>query len=299
MRKIILGHLALFALLPSISRAQGCSDAGVCTAGHITSGILQNDPILKLGTIFGVGENDVSYFDLEANYSHPLNATNSLQIKLPYRFISGDIGNVSGLSDLTLSWARAWRHEKEWQVSTVFGVKIPTNDGNKDALPMAYQTSLGTFDLLAGVSIRNRSFLGSVAFQLPLTQNNNQYEPNPFEVQPIYESTRNFERAPDLVVRLGQVFDNPNNKWHFNYSLLTIIHTQDDSYDAFFPTGDVRLPIANSQGFTANITGGISYAVNEKDRVEFEFGRPIAITTSRPDGLIRLFVGGLRWSRRF
>ena len=299
MKKLIGGLIALTALLPIHLKAQGCSDAGVCTAGHITSGTLQNDPILKLGTVFGIGQNDVSYFDLEANFSHPLNATNSLQIKLPYRFISGDIANVNGLSDLTLSWSRAWRPEKEWQVSTVFGVKIPTNDGNVDSLPMAYQTSLGTFDLLAGVSIRKKSFLGSVAFQLPLTQNNNQYQPNPTDVQPIYESTRNFERAPDLVVRLGQVFDNPDNKWHFNYSLLTIIHISEDSYDAFFPTGDVRLPIASSQGFTANITGGISYAVTEKDRVEFEFGRPIAITASRPDGLIRLFVGGLRWSRRF
>jgi len=303
MKKTIISLFSLIALFPTNSKAQGCSDAGVCTAGHITSGKLQSAPTLKLGAIFSQGENNISYVDFEANYSHPLDSINSLQIKVPYRLISGDLGNVNGLSDITLSWSRAWRRDKDWKISTVFGFRIPTSDANTEIdgnpLPMGYQTSLGTFDILAGLSARNKTFITSLAYQFPLNKNNNQYVAPIGETTPVFASTRNFDRAPDLVVRVGQVFDKPMNKWHFSYSLLTIIHTQDDTYEAVSTEGDVQLPLTDSRGFTTNITGSVSYALNEKNRLEFEFGSPIAITTSRPDGLIRLMVAGLRWSTRF
>ena len=57
------------------------------------------------------------------------------------------------------------------------GLKVPFTDGNLKEngvpLPMDFQPSLGTYDLILGVSHQYKNFNFVVAYQQPLTQNNN------------------------------------------------------------------------------------------------------------------------------
>src|SRR5690606_3379243 len=89
--------------------------------------------------------------------------------KYNYTFNSGPLGTNLGPADILITGA--YRIKK---FTPMVGVKIPLSDANKIdrglPLPMSYQTSLGTTDLLFGITYTESRWGVSVAWQQPVVQ---------------------------------------------------------------------------------------------------------------------------------
>ncbi|RUA33565.1 MAG: hypothetical protein DSY77_09635, partial [Bacteroidetes bacterium] len=97
-----------------------------------------------------------------------------LQVKVPYMRIDGNFASTSGIGDISLSLTKNLQSTPEYNIMGTLGAKIPTNNsdlkpsGRQSVLPMYYQTSLGTFDFIAGATFINREWMLSAGYQQPI-----------------------------------------------------------------------------------------------------------------------------------
>jgi len=283
------------------SSAQGCSDAGVCTAGSLGHGPSEGAQ-WNVGLNYGVGEQGILYLDAELGVVLPWGEANRFDLRLPFRSIFGDLDHVSGLADVQATWIRNWSLGESSEFSSTVGIRIPTGDANGSteagmALPMPYQTTLGTVDLLLGASYRHNHWLMSAGYQQPLTSNRNGYlaENDSLSETP-FPSTRNFERKGDVVARFGRQFGQDKDAWVFSASALGIYHLGLDRYES--PEGE-KIEIAGSDGITLNLTGSVRRNFTDNQALVLDLGFPLLVREVRPDGLTRGFVLGLRWRQGF
>lgn len=279
--------------------AQGCSDAGFCTMRTLKP-TSQVDSMIeaKNQAVFGIsrGLGDYGIFVTipYVEYSRVLSAGWSISGKVGYLFANGE-WNTQGFSDLYLNTAYAFRKN----VKGTLGFKIPFNDGNLQkngmSLPMNYQTSLGTFDMIAGLSYYPIKGLGlTAAVQQPLTQNHNQYI-SPDGRSP-YTTTNGYHRKGDVLFRANYQFALMKNKLELTAGLLPIYHLEEDSYKT---EGEERITIVGSQGLTLNGNLFLVYHVRKKQAVELSYGMPFLTRKSRPDGLTREYVFGAEYKVSF
>ena len=108
-----------------------------------------------------------------------LNAKTSFQIKLPFQIVQGRLANTSALGDISLCLTRTLFTSEKFDINFSLGGKVPTNKSNKETdglpLPMYYQTSLGTYDFITGISFISRHWLFATGIQHPFNTNENQF----------------------------------------------------------------------------------------------------------------------------
>jgi len=176
-----LAHLS-FPAFP-----QGCSDAGFCTMGAMKPDQTYNKKIaLRLRTVelsFYRGTTTLTpvIYVATADLNFTLNPKNTFQVKIPYQHVEGRLAKTSGMSDFSICFTRNLYASDRFDLNLSLGGKIPSNrsdfstsEGN--ALPMYYQTSLGTYDLISGISLINRKWLFATGIQIPLNGNNNHFD---------------------------------------------------------------------------------------------------------------------------
>lgn len=301
--------LLLSLFIKNEARAQGCSDAGVCTIHSITSGLSQASTVtdtkneIAISTGFAKGERGTNILTTQLEYTHQFKNDLSITGKINYHSIKGELAKTSGPGDLFLSFEKRISGAKKWEKSIFAGLKIPFgNDNikkNSLGLPMVYQPTLGTTDLLAGVNISSRQWGVALAYQQPLTGNNNnsflvaQYPPGNVALK--YPSSNKFNRKSDLVARIVRNF-NTKNRWTFQPGLLGIYHTGTDQY--LDETGNKKI-IAGSQGLTVNALLNLQIRTGNKSNLTFSSGTPLVVRSVRPDGLTRKFVLSLEYAFRF
>jgi len=296
MRKFIL--LFLLSAVAAETMAQGCSDAGFCTAGSLKHAAigdsLQKNRISFLAAA-GIGDENVLVFTPAMQYDLQVNDKISLQAKLSSNYASGDLGKRSGWGDIYFTGTYKHVLSTRWSGFANLGLKIPlakadqTEDGRP--LPMQYQSSLGTYDLILGYTIADRVWNFSVGYQQPLTRrNDNSFIPARWPGVPDaakFPSTNRFERKPDLLLRVSRNF--VSSKWVFNAGVLNIIHLGKDTW--LDPAAqDQEKTITGSAGLTLNLTGGVWYQAGKRVRVGMVAGTPLVVRDVRPDGLTRKFV---------
>jgi len=283
-------------------KAQGCSDAGFCSLHSLkpeekSEAILQNH--FSAGVAYGKGENGISIISPYLQFTRNINTCLSFSGKILFNSVNGDLGNVNGISDAFISSSYSVGN----QTGLTLGLKIPFNDGNlmnnSIPLPMAYQTSLGTLDIIAGVSHSFNNFEFMTAIQQPLTQNKNQFfsglYPPGSEAQN-YQSTNNYKRSGDILFRASYTFSINNGRFKIKPGLLPIYHL---SNDKFTDGAGVENSIEGSQGVTINGNLFLTYSIDKKNTIEISFGTPMKSRTSRPDGLTRKFAASLEYKVRF
>ncbi|HEX6171593.1 MAG TPA: hypothetical protein VFZ33_18035, partial [Chitinophagaceae bacterium] len=157
-----IGTFSLVIFFIVKANAQGCSDAGVCTLhsiknnaeGHESRDGKKND--VSVGFAYGIGERSTNNYTGYLEYTRTITNRTSVTGKLGYSFINGELANTNGLTDLFLSVNHAFDVNKKWQKSFVVGLKLPFDDAdiikNGIHLPMPYQTSLGTTDLVLAIN---------------------------------------------------------------------------------------------------------------------------------------------------
>ncbi|MDQ3048213.1 MAG: hypothetical protein M3R27_11750, partial [Bacteroidota bacterium] len=205
------------------------------------------------------------------------------QVKVPYTFISGKLADVNGLSDVTLSLNYMAFIKKKSMLSFTVGVKLPTDNSNRSVnnmpLPMVYQTSLGTTDLLVGLKYTFRKWDLTAGYQHAFNKNQNNYlqDPSVGEDYNKYLESRLFKRSDDVILRVSRNLY--YKKLNVNAGLLGIYHLSDDSYSNAL--GE-RVQVKNSQGLTLNINLASVVKLSEKFDLLAVFASPVITRQARP-----------------
>lgn len=289
--------LVICTLFSMQSYAQGCADAGLCSIGPMKSSeFYDNTPTngeLRFRPSYGLGEKQVSVIGLQLEGDYNIKDVVYFQFQLPYIITTGDLGNANGLGDLALSLSVPVYKSEEVTTTIFAGTKIPFQDGNAlhngNPLPMAYQPSLGTYDVLGGVAVRYKQFLFSAGYQQPLTQNENTFVETFTDPDNESWTTNKFERQADLALRAEYSKENPE-KINWKAGILGIVHMGNDTYED--PEDGIRKEIDGSSGLTLNLTGGISKSFGDYT-LGADLGFPVMAREARPDGLTRSFVLGI------
>lgn len=287
--------------------AQGCSDAGFCTLGNLQlkpitrvnsmGNSTADTPLLRhqiaIGTSVGVGDNAVLSITPSLQYEYRFSNTWQIQAKGTVNYADGNLGSAFGLGDVFVSGIYNFTPRKAWQWSVSAGAKFALNNANLQdggaALPMSYQSSLGTNDWIIGLSTHNKHWQFAAGWQQTLTgSNKNEYLPTLWwEEERIYPPSRHLTRRADVLLRAAYKFD-IGQSISINVGALGIYHVGNDKYDSLnLPT---RLPIEGSAGLTFNTTAGIWYHINPKFSIGVVGGMPLLVRDIRPDGLTRRFV---------
>lgn len=303
--------ILLFSLILTIQAfSQGCSDAGFCTMGAMKPDQPYNKNIpVKLRSM------EVSFYrgsttltpiiyvaTLDASFS--IGKKNSFQVKLPYQAVTGTLANTSGIGDISLCFTRNIYSSEKFDVGVSLGSKIPTNQSDKTEdgrpLPMYYQTSLGTYDAIAGISLVNKKWLFATGIQVPLNQNNNQFlwgswagsgeDPDYIEK---YARANQLKRGIDVMLRVERNFR--FSRLNFSVGLLPIYRITNDEIEL---AGE-RVKPEGAKGLALSAIGTVGYSFSVKSGVKLLMGHKIVQRDENPDGLTRHLVSSITYFYRF
>ncbi len=294
--------LLLTGFAANYTYGQGCSDAGFCTINSFKpNGTDSTEAVnnqFKVGAFVGKGDNSVSVYGGYLEYNRQLSEKFGIDAKVTTLGQNGNGISVFGLSDVFLNA----NYKASEKIKLTLGAKIPLSKANRTnnnlPLPMDYQATLGTLDLIFGIGYEIKKFQLIAAMQQPLTQNDNQFIANAYPENSTlrtFQSTNKFQRGGDVLLRVSYPL-NLNSKFKLTPSVLPIYHLKNDKYtDAF----NVEKEINGSQGLTLNGNVYLDYEVSSKSVIQLNVGMPFIVREARPDGLTRSFIVNLECRIKF
>ncbi len=302
-KQISLQIICIIILLLSYTHsiAQGCSDAGICTINsakphHNTEDVFKNR--IKVGVAAGLADYDILVLSSYVEYNRSLTQKLSADIRINGLMQNGNSVSTSGLSDLYLTL----NYKLFPKIGLTGGIKIPMNKADRaqdgQPLPMDYQSSLGTKDLLFGISGQIQRLQLVLAFQQPITQNDNNFISSDYPMSSIFntiQSTNEFIRSSDLVARISYPFQ-LSEKFSITPGILPIYHLFEDKYT---DKNMIQQSIKGSDGLTLNLNAFADYIISKKSAIQFNIGFPVINRESRPDGLTRSFIGTFEYQYKF
>ena len=289
-----------FVLATYYGNAQGCSDAGFCTAGSL-GGYHDGDENAKeyrnrvsFVPAYEIGEKRIPLFIPQVKGNFGIDESNSVEITVPYVVASGDLGTNQGIGDIIATLTHRFLKKNDWEIYATAGTRIASGNANDEIdgkdLPMPYQTSLGTYDLILGGQFKYKTWLLSMGTQVPLVQaNDNEYNPLEWPEEDAYFESRELERKADVMLRVEKVFT--YKRGYIKAGLLPIYHIQNDTYLKQNLLGEFeRVEADNSQGLTLNAILTAEYSIADQWVLTLAGGAPMIVRENRPDGLTRSLV---------
>jgi hypothetical protein len=296
------------------AHSQGCSDAGFCTMGAMKPDQPYNKKIqfklrsMEISFYRGTTTLTPIIYVATADMNFSISKKYTFQLKVPFQFVEGLLAKTYSLSDLSLCLTRNIYSSDKFDLNLSVGGKIPTNNSDLssegNALPMYYQTSLGTYDLIAGISLINRNWLIATGIQIPLNQNKNQFDwhrwndPNEIEYVQKYANATNLARGTDVMLRIERNFR--LSRFNFSIGALPIYRITPDviadfkgirtSFDAKGNEG---------RGLALSLIGTAGYSFNVRSGIKFLIGHKIVQREFSPDGLTRELVNSITYVYRF
>jgi len=312
-RHLLALIISLTAVL--ISRygfSQGCSDAGFCTMGAMKPDQPFNKKIelrlrsMEISFYRGTTPKVVTpiIYVATADFNFSLSAKTSFQIKLPFQAVEGRLANTSGLGDISLCITRTLISRENFDLNFSIGGKIPTNNSSKDIdglpLPMYYQTSLGTYDFITGISFISRNWLFATGIQHPFNSNGNEFlweawKGTSEEAYILnYNQANELQRGTDIMLRVER-------NWRFsrlNFSLgvLPIYRINNDEISL---SNGTRFKPEGAQGLALSGIFTTGYSFNVRSGIKLLLGQKFVQRDNNPDGLTREFVSTLGYYYRF
>ncbi|CAN5531223.1 hypothetical protein BH10BAC4_BH10BAC4_04660 [soil metagenome] len=309
--------IGFFVAVNTMAFSQGCSDAGFCTMGAMKPDQPYNKKIkFKLNTMelsFYRGTTTLTpiIYVATADLNFSLNNRTTLQVKIPFQHVEGQLAKTSAMSDISLCFTRNLISSDRFDVNLSLGAKIPTNNSDfstaeGNALPMYYQTSLGTYDLIAGVSVINRKWLFATGIQIPLNSNKNQFDwhrwqdDDPAEIAYVqrYPNSTDVRRGVDVMLRVERNFR--LNRLNFSVGLLPIYRVTPDRITNFLgerTSFDAKGNEAKGLAMSGIVTMG--YSFNVRSGIKLLVGHKIMQREFSPDGLTRELVSSISYQYRF
>ena len=279
--------------------AQGCSSAGFCTMGALKSdqkfGIgrkikLNYIEVSQLMAFSGLGET-INATTLDVSVA--LGAKNQVQIRLPYAWVDGPLGNTKAFGDVYLNYSRNLVKTEKYSVNAMIGTKFPrftTALARPDGLPLPfyYSPSLGTYDLVLGASLISNKWLLGIGFQNPVykAMTDNGFTPLAYENTPLaaqaskYESSLNIRRGADIMLRLERNFR--FSKFSFYLGLMPVFRITPDEITG---KDGKRMQVSGSEGLAVTTLLGGRYNLDIHSSVKILTGVNILQRQANPDGL--------------
>lgn len=302
--KIIYFSLIFFFFIDSDLNAQGCSDAGICTVNGLLvnpANNVQYKNKINVGMSFGIGDYNAQYIAPHLEYTRYFGDKWSLDLRLTAIATYYKLVDKSGNFSTSDSYLQAnYLFSKNSKVTV--GLKTPFmsgmfsgNDGYD--LPLNYQPSLGTTDLILGASHQWKNLFVSLGYQQALTKSPNEFLSNRYEPgDPLYSypSSYHLSRKGDIMLRSAYLL--PVNKmFTLTPGFTGIYHVANDTYTL----GNNEIELKGSKGLTLNANLFMDVFFKEKYNVQVYFGTPLVVRDLRPDGLTRKFVVGLDYKFLF
>jgi len=311
MKKLIIAF-AVILTSTSAALSQGCSDAGFCSMGAMRPSQVYTKKLdfklraLELSYYRGKTTLSPVVSSATLDFTFGINQKTNIQFKLPYQWVDGNLGNTSGVADLSLSLTRNVYTTEKFHINATLGAKIPTNNGSKDEelnsehlsdgvttadLPMYYQTSLGTFDLVLGGSFISKEWMFAFGVQAPLTHNNeNDFRYEEWANYPSQEDyllqhslANNLKRGTDVMVRAERAFHFSN--LDIRVGVLPIFRvTKDEILDV--DSGE-RVKLDGTTGMALTALLNVAYHFNTQHSAKLLYGKKITDRDVNPDGLTR------------
>lgn len=300
--------------------AQGCSDAGFCTMGAMKPDQHYNRRIqIKLRSIELTHYTGFTrFYDIIYNYVADVNigisSKTTVQVKVPYVRVDGALANTHGAGDLSLSLTQNLINTDAYQVNVTVGSKVPTGDVNIDnaegqSLPMYYQTGLGTYDAVAGLSFITSKWLFATGVQKPFGEVGSRFvwmdwTGDPMEQKALeYTQAKSLRRGTDIMFRVERNFRFTN--FNFSTGLLPIYRLNNDviSVPDLDENGDIfdyhDKVVDGSMGLA--LTGLVSagYQFNTRFGVKVINGFRLIQRNKNPDGLSRELVNNVSFVYKF
>ncbi len=284
--------IMIFALVLHINDAdaQGCSDAGICSIGNTYSASDLKKNQLEFSSVFGAGDADVTYISPYISYSRNFSERWAASLKITSSIASGSFGKRGSVGDAfaTVHYQPSIATRYKWSYTA--GAKLPFNRANlkinNHPLPLDYQSSLGTFDLIGGVGLNYKSWDFNAAIQLPVFNINANSYISDYAGTHDFATTNLFERKPDALLRGTYTIKTKNENFIFKPNLLLIYHLGEDTYEDIYGK---RMAIHGSQGLTVN--GNLITAYTFKaGSLELSMAVPFIVREARPDGLTRAYT---------
>lgn len=298
-------------LFPTITAfSQGCSDAGFCTMGAMKPDQPFNKKIqfklrsMELGLYRGTTSLTPVIYVATADMTFGINPKTFFQVKLPFQAVTGRLANTSGLGDISLCLTRNIKSKERYDINFSLGAKIPTNNSDKDIdglpLPMYYQTSLGTYDVIAGISLITRQWLLATGIQIPLNKNENQFlwedweQTEEAEYILGYNQAKELKRGTDVMVRVERNFR--FSRLNFTLGVLPIYRVNRDEITS--PRG-MRVQPDKAKGLAMSGIFTTGYSFNVRAGIKLLLGHKFVQRETNPDGLSREFVSTISYIYRF
>jgi Putative MetA-pathway of phenol degradation len=296
-----LFFLTPMLLMTAFVQAQGCSDGGFCSLKYHADGSAAKNSIV-IGNVIGAGDGSTFINNTYITYTRALHKNIFWDTKLTANYASGSLASNFNVGDVFTNLSfKAWQSPSQLQaLSFLGGLKIPLTKANDKAankpLPMAYQASLGTFDLLLGGSYKLNKWEFTQAWQIPLTKENKNTFLKEYSVSNSFPSSNKFQRKADALLRVAYNIHKKESKFSFKPNLLAIYHLAEDSYENIYAK---RQMLAGSKGLTlnGNIIGRYQFSKNKS--IELSVAAPFVVRDIRPDGLTREFTAGIEYKISF
>jgi hypothetical protein len=294
-KQIIILSLLFVIVANNQLFAQGCSDAGFCTIPLRPAAASKNNIQTELAYLRG--EENTSLATLSVSYSRQISKKLQWDNKIVLAYVNGNYGTVFNLGDIYSTLRYGIKTSSGKMLHLLGGVKLPFNQSNLKirnvSLPMVYQTSLGTYDLILGAAFDAGKLDMNVAVQLPVVQQNrNSFIMEQAPLPGAFPTTNLFRRKADVLWRVGYPLKSKTAKWSFNPNLLAIYHLGEDSYENIFGK---RENIKGSSGLTLNANLQIGYRLNQQQALQLSLATPFVVRDTRPDGLTRSFVASVSY----
>jgi hypothetical protein len=292
--------------------AQGCSDAGFCTMGamrpnqHFVKKMNITLKSIEISEYYGVTRFNDVYYSSIIDINIGINPKTSFQAKLPYTFIVGELGKPHGFGDISLSATRnLWAADKK-QINLTIGFKLPTGnanakDENNRSLPMYYQTTLGTYDFVAGLSWISNDWLIAVGYQQALNKVENGFKWSDWSGSVAETSAREYPvsnqlfRGKDIMMRFERNF----RLGRLN-GFLGLLPIYRFTKDQLILSKTKQLGEEDdSQGLALTGLVGGGYRFSYHSGIKFLYGHRIVQRKINPDGLSREQVLTFSYEYRF
>ena len=301
MKKILF--IPTFLLISLYTMAQGCSDAGFCSLKyHASTEENKSKNSITIGNVSGLADGKTFINGTYLTYKRELSRNWNWDTRITANFASGALANNFNIGDVftNLSYQVFASKSSGRSLQLLGGIKIPLSGANDKAsgkpLPMAYQSSLGTWDALLGLQYRVKEWEFTNAYQIPLTGQNKNTFIKEYSTTSDFPTTNKFDRKADVLLRVAYEIKTRSKQFNLKPNILAIYHTGKDSYEDLFSKRQV---LNGSEGLTlnANIIG--NYRFNVRNALELSLATPFLVRDIRPDGLTRKYTVAIEYQYSF
>lgn len=298
--------LILFSMivLPNLIKAQGCSDAGSCSIGSLehTADSIQAIPKFKFSyeQSFGLGEKFMFISTTSFIAEHRFTKSTTWVLRVPFTITSGNLGNSSGIGDVFVSVIQELYKGQHSTFGILVGGKLRTSRSDfafgDRPLPMAYQTSLGTYDIIAGIQMIVKTWDFYLAYQHPFGRNQNRYlhPDNETDKHKLYFESAYLKRGDDLALKVQKTFSLKKEQ-KLMAGVLPLVRLQKSK----IIRNDVPEILDGSNGLTLNLYLTWSKTFENKTVLSITGASAAIDRNYRADGLTRNFVLTLRLTNLF